>query len=91
MTLQNKLLLPLFCSCQKLLFVTVHHPVTWWTMWLLCSWEEDEVNRKLESKMVNAFESVWDTAHRQKIPLRTAAYVVALKSVTRATMIRGFD
>lgn len=62
-----------------------------WTLSLPCSWEEEEVNRRLDRKMSDAFESVWDTAHMHKIPLRTAAYVVALKSVTRATMIRGFD
>lgn len=57
----------------------------------LLRWEEEEVNRRLDRKMSDAFATVWDTAQSHKIPLRTAAYVVALKSVTRATMIRGFD
>jgi len=54
-------------------------------------WEEEEVNRRLDRKMTDAFERIWDVATTQKLPLRTAAYVLALRSVTQATMIRGFD
>ncbi|EIE24400.1 glutamate dehydrogenase [Coccomyxa subellipsoidea C-169] len=54
-------------------------------------WEEEEVNRRLDRKMTDAFERIWDVHTTQKLPLRTAAYVLALRSVTQATMIRGFD
>ncbi len=49
------------------------------------------MNRRLDRKMSDAFAAVWDMAQTHRLPLRTAAYMVALKSVTRATMIRGFD
>lgn len=54
-------------------------------------WEEEEVNRRLDRKMTDAFERIWDVHTTQKVPLRTAAYIIALRSVTQATMIRGFD
>ncbi len=54
-------------------------------------WEEEEVNRRLDRRMTDAFERIWDVHTGQKLPLRTAAYVLALRSVTQATMIRGFD
>lgn len=54
-------------------------------------WEEDEVNRRLDFKMTDAFKRIWDVHQLQKLPLRTAAYVIAMRSVVQATMIRGFD
>ena len=57
----------------------------------VCRWEEDEVNRRLDNKMTEAFQRIWDVHALQKLPLRTAAYVIALQSVVQATMTRGFD
>ncbi|CAL5222347.1 g4698 [Coccomyxa viridis] len=54
-------------------------------------WEEDEVNRRLDFKMTDAFKRIWDVHQLQKLPLRTAAYVIAMRGVVQATMIRGFD
>ena len=54
-------------------------------------WEEDEVNRRLDFQMTDAFKRIWDVHQLQKLPLRTAAYVNAMRSVVQATMIRGFD
>ncbi|MBM3282977.1 Glu/Leu/Phe/Val dehydrogenase [Candidatus Gottesmanbacteria bacterium] len=42
-------------------------------------WPADEVNRKLKRKMVAAFDAVWSEAGKQKISLRAAAFVVAIK------------
>ena len=56
-----------------------------------CRWEEDEVNRRLDFKMTDAFKRMWDVHQLQKLPLRTAAYVLAMRSVVQATMTRGFD
>jgi len=52
-------------------------------------WEEDEVNRRLEAKMCEAFEDVLTTAQRYKTDLRTAAYVVAINRVATVTRMRG--
>lgn len=41
--------------------------------------------------MVAAFKRTWDVAQEKKVTLRTAAFIVGLQSVTRATMNRGFD
>jgi len=41
--------------------------------------------------MTAAFQRVWETARQKNVNMRTAAFVVALQSVTRATMNRGFD
>src|SRR5215212_4433109 len=39
-------------------------------------WEEEEVNKRLEHKMCEAFEDVLRTAQRYKTDMRTAAYIV---------------
>jgi glutamate dehydrogenase (NAD(P)+) len=52
-------------------------------------WEEDEVNRRLESKMVEAFDDVLQTSLRYKTDLRTAAYIVAINRVATVTRMRG--
>ena len=44
-------------------------------------WKEAEVNKKLEKKIVTAFEEVWETAKAKKTDLRTAAFVVAIKRI----------
>ncbi len=52
-------------------------------------WEEDEVNKRLEAKMVEAFEDVLQTSIRYKTDLRTAAYIVAINRVATVTRMRG--
>jgi glutamate dehydrogenase (NAD(P)+) len=52
-------------------------------------WEEDEVNRRLEAKMCEAFTDVLDTSIRYKTDLRTAAYIVAINRVATVTKMRG--
>src|SRR5262245_36671485 len=52
-------------------------------------WEEDEVNRRLEAKMVEAFSDVLDTSLKYKTDLRTAAYIVAINRVATVTRMRG--
>lgn len=60
-------------------------------LFLLSRWDEDEVNRRLERVMVEAFHSVWDIHKERNTPLRTAAFTLALQRVTRAHLHRGFD
>ena len=52
-------------------------------------WEEDEVNKRLETKMCEAFEDVLKTAQRYKTDLRTGAYIVAINRVATVTKLRG--
>ena len=52
-------------------------------------WSEEEINERLERIIVRSFTSVLELALKHKIPMRTAAYMVAVKRVADATMIRG--
>lgn len=52
-------------------------------------WRESEVNDRLEVKMVDAFEAVYDTAQKYKVDMRTAAYIVAINRVATVTKMRG--
>jgi glutamate dehydrogenase (NAD(P)+) len=52
-------------------------------------WEEEEVNHRLEAKMVEAFRDVLDTSVRYKTDMRTSAYIVAINRVATVTRMRG--
>jgi glutamate dehydrogenase (NAD(P)+) len=52
-------------------------------------WTENEVNDRLEMKMMQAFEAVRGCAVAYKVDMRTAAYIVAIKRVADVTRIRG--
>jgi glutamate dehydrogenase (NAD(P)+) len=52
-------------------------------------WEEPEVNKRLEAKMVEAFDDVLKTSIRFKTDMRTAAYIVAINRVAVVTKLRG--
>jgi glutamate dehydrogenase (NAD(P)+) len=52
-------------------------------------WEEQEVNKRLEAKMMEAFHDVLQTSIRYKTDMRTAAYVVAISRVATVTKMRG--
>ena len=52
-------------------------------------WEEDEVNTRLEKKMIEAFDDVLQTSLKYKVDLRTAAYIVAISRVGTVTRMRG--
>ncbi len=52
-------------------------------------WSEEEINERLERIMVRSFNGVLEIALNQRVPLRTAAYLVAVKRVADATLIRG--
>lgn len=46
-------------------------------------WSKDEVNKKLEQKMVKAFGEVWKIHQEKKVTLRTAAYILALQRLSK--------
>ncbi len=52
-------------------------------------WEEEEVNLRLEKKMVRAFNEVYGMAQEQKSHLRTGAYLLSVKRVADAMSVRG--
>jgi glutamate dehydrogenase (NAD(P)+) len=52
-------------------------------------WTKDETNSRLQVIMDSAFEAVWDIAQEKKAPLRTAAYLIAIKRVVEARKGRG--
>src|SRR4051795_1664502 len=52
-------------------------------------WKESEVNAKLNDIVSRAFEETWETAHERKIPMRVAAYGLAVQRVAEATVTRG--
>jgi glutamate dehydrogenase (NAD(P)+) len=52
-------------------------------------WEEEEVNKRLEAKMCEAFKDVLQTSLRYRTDLRTAAYIVAINRVATVTKMRG--
>jgi glutamate dehydrogenase (NAD(P)+) len=52
-------------------------------------WELDEVNMRLEKKMVEAFDDVLEKSLKYNVDLRTAAYIVAISRVGLVTKMRG--
>jgi glutamate dehydrogenase (NAD(P)+) len=52
-------------------------------------WGINRVRQELEHALVEAFESVWQLAQERKITLRTAAFVLGIGRVGRATVLGG--
>lgn len=52
-------------------------------------WEEKDVNEKLAKNMQKAFDSVYEIAAEKHVPLRTGAYLIALKRVVETMQYRG--
>jgi len=52
-------------------------------------WTEQEVNERLEQKIMQSFHAVREISLAFKTDMRTAAYVVAIKRVADVTRIRG--
>jgi len=52
-------------------------------------WTLDEVRQKLDHIITAAFDSVWAVREKEKIDMRTAAYIVAVKRVVEAYRLRG--
>jgi glutamate dehydrogenase (NAD(P)+) len=52
-------------------------------------WTLEEVNQKLENKMVRAFSDVWEIAEREETDMRTAALMLGVGRVADATKTLG--
>ncbi len=53
-------------------------------------WSRDEVLGKLDEKMTKAFHAVLDLAKKRNVPLRDAAYMIAISRVAEAAKLRGW-
>jgi len=52
-------------------------------------WTREETLNRLDEKMTSAFASVLKVSEEQKVPMRSAAYMVAIDSVVKAMQFRG--
>jgi glutamate dehydrogenase (NAD(P)+) len=52
-------------------------------------WSEEEVNKRLEERMVKAFKDVLEISEREKVSMRTAAYMLAISRVADAHVKLG--
>jgi glutamate dehydrogenase (NAD(P)+) len=53
-------------------------------------WDKDEVLGKLDVRMTSAFLAVNELANKKKLPMRRAAYVIAIDRVVQACRDRGW-
>jgi glutamate dehydrogenase/leucine dehydrogenase len=53
-------------------------------------WSLGEVHERLDQKMTDAFNAVWDTAKTEKVHMRLAAYLVSVQRVAQAVRDRGW-
>ncbi|OGQ04484.1 MAG: glutamate dehydrogenase [Deltaproteobacteria bacterium RIFCSPLOWO2_12_FULL_44_12] len=52
-------------------------------------WKEKEINHRLWEMMSDAFEKVYATAQREKVDMRTAALMTAIRKISTAMLTRG--
>ena len=52
-------------------------------------WELEEVDTKLETKMVKAFNEVYNMKVEKKVSMRIASFMVAINRVARSYHLRG--
>ncbi|HVJ69079.1 MAG TPA: Glu/Leu/Phe/Val dehydrogenase dimerization domain-containing protein [Caulifigura sp.] len=52
-------------------------------------WKLDQVREQLENVMTDSFDRVWGVAEEKKVHLRTAAYILGIGRVGRATVTGG--
>ncbi len=53
-------------------------------------WEKDEVLHKLDVQMTSSFKAVKETADKNKLYMRDAAYVISINRVAQAVKMRGW-
>ena len=52
-------------------------------------WPLEEIRNRLETRMSTAFDTVWKIAQDKKVALRTAAYILGIGRVAKATVLAG--
>lgn len=53
-------------------------------------WSEEEINSRLKQIMVDAFREINRVAQNNRVDLRSAAYMIAMKRVSEAMVARGW-
>ncbi len=53
-------------------------------------WTEEEVNSRLEQKMVEAFERIYQMSQDYQVNMRVAAYMASISRVAEAIKVRGW-
>ncbi|MEK9659057.1 MAG: Glu/Leu/Phe/Val dehydrogenase dimerization domain-containing protein [Chloroflexota bacterium] len=53
-------------------------------------WTQEEVNERLRTRITAAYRNVRDTAKREGLSLREAAFLIGIERVARAATLRGF-
>jgi len=53
-------------------------------------WTEEEVNQRLEQKMVDAYQRVYEMHQNKNVDMRTAAYMVSIARIVKAMEARGW-
>ena len=53
-------------------------------------WSEEQVNSRLKVKMTDAFSRVYDFYQRNQVPMRKAAYMLAVQRMGEAMLVRGW-
>jgi len=53
-------------------------------------WELKDIHRRLDDKMSNAFQGVYELSQREKVNMRQAAYLVSVARVAEACRLRGW-
>lgn len=52
-------------------------------------WKLERINEELKRIIIEAFEETYKISKERKIPLRTAAYIIAVNRVSKAIKLRG--
>ena len=52
-------------------------------------WGVDEVNENLKNIMLKGFDDVWNISKEEKITLRGATFILAIKKIAKAAELRG--
>jgi glutamate dehydrogenase len=53
-------------------------------------WSEEEVNAKLETRMVESLQAVFRMAQKHGVNMRMAAYMVGIEKLAQAVKLRGW-
>ncbi|MGQ9804557.1 MAG: hypothetical protein ACUVRP_00575 [Chlorobiales bacterium] len=53
------------------------------------SWDEDEINQRLEKQLLQSYRDITATMAERKISMRVAAYILGVSRVYRAEELRS--